>query len=131
MHRDVDEKKIRITVEKGILTLEGCVSWNFQRRAAVDLLRVLKGVRGINNYIQVHPEVRSENIRESIRQSLARNARLDADNIYVKVEGSKVMLQGTVSSLAEGDDVEYAAWSAPGVTAVENKLVIVEEGDED
>lgn len=48
--------------------------------------------------------------------------------IFVDVRGSRVMLRGVVSSLAEGEDVEYAAWSAPGVTEVDNKLVIEEEG---
>jgi osmotically-inducible protein OsmY len=128
MHRDIDEQKIRITVDEGIVTLEGNVTWNFQRKAAAEVIKGLKGVRGINNYINVRPDVPPESIREKIRESLRRNVRLNADRIIVDVAGSKVTLKGTVSSLSEGEDVEYAAWSAPGVMEVDNKLVVEEEG---
>ncbi|MBN8852064.1 MAG: hypothetical protein BGO55_26525 [Sphingobacteriales bacterium 50-39] len=128
MHRDIDEKKIRISVDEGIVTLEGSVNWNFERRAVAEVIKGLKGVRGINNYVNVRPDVPPESIREQIRESLRRNVRLNADRIIVDVADSKVMLKGTVSSLAEGEDVEHAAWSAPGVVEVDNKLVIEEEG---
>jgi osmotically-inducible protein OsmY len=129
MHQGIDERRIRITVDEGIVTLEGSVNWNFQRRAAAELIKGLKGLRGINNYINVRPDVPPESIQERIRESLRRNARLNADRIMVDVAGSKVMIRGAVSSLSQGEDVEYAAWSAPGVTEVDNKLVIQEEGD--
>ncbi|HVU94157.1 MAG TPA: BON domain-containing protein [Puia sp.] len=129
MHQDIDERKIRIAVDEGMVTLEGSVTWNFQRRAAAELIKGLKGIRGINNYIRVRPDVPSEGIRERIRESLRRNVRLNADRIIVEVTGGKVVIRGAVSSLSEGEDVEHAAWSAPGVVEVDNKLVIEEEGD--
>jgi len=125
-NRYVEAKKIRVTVDKGIVTLEGSASWNFERKAAAEIIKGLKGVRGINNYIVVKPDVPPTDVKKSIEEMLARHATVDPENISVVVEGGKVILWGTVRSLAEGDDVEYAAWSAPGVEAVDNRLKLEE-----
>lgn len=125
-HRHVEEKKIRVTVDKGIVTLEGSANWNFERRAAAEVIRGLRGVRGVNNHILVKPEILPSDVKKYIEESLARYVTLDPEKITVEVEGSKVILRGMVRTLAEGDDVEFAAWSAPGVAIVENKLILDE-----
>ncbi len=125
-HRHVEEKKIRVTVDKGIVTLEGSANWNFERRAAAEVIRGLRGVRGVNNHILVKPEILPSDVKKYIEESLARYVTLDPEKITVEVEGSKVILRGMVRTLAEGDDVEFAAWSAPGVATVENKLILDE-----
>ncbi|HYR06456.1 MAG TPA: BON domain-containing protein, partial [Longimicrobium sp.] len=53
-----------------------------------------------------------------------RGAELDADRIRVEVEGSRVILSGTVRSYAERRDAERAARNAPGVTEVENLIIV-------
>jgi osmotically-inducible protein OsmY len=55
---------------------------------------------------------------------LIRNAEIDARRITVEVQGSKVILRGTVSSYAEKKAAEETAWSAPGVTEVDNRLEV-------
>jgi len=125
-HRHVEERKIKVTVDKGIVTLEGSANWNFQKTAAAEVVKVLKGVRGINNHIFVKPAVPPDEVKKCIEDSLSRYATLDPDKIAVEVQNSKVILRGTVRSLSEGDDAEYAAWSAPGVTEVENLLMLDE-----
>lgn len=123
-HRHVEERKIRVTVDKGVVTLEGTANWNFQRAAAAEVVKVLKGVRGINNHIIIKPAAPPGEVKKSIEESIARYATLDPEKITVEVQDSKVILRGSVRSLSEGDDAEYAAWSAPGVTAVENRLML-------
>lgn len=125
-HTAVQEDRIKIKVEDGVVTLDGEVEWNFQREAAVDAIKSLYGVRWVNNAITLKAGVVAGDIRKKIKDSIARNATLDADKVSVEVAGNKVILRGTVRSFAEREDAEYSAWAAPGVTAVENKLMVEE-----
>ena len=118
-HTAVQEDKIKITVEEGVVTLDGEVDWNYQRQAAVDTIKSLYGVRWVNNAITIKTGVIANDIRKKIKDAIARNAAVDADNVSVEVAGSKVILRGIVRSFAEREDAEYSAWAAPGVTAVE------------
>lgn len=125
-HTAVMEDKIKIKVEKGIVTLEGQVDWNFQRTAAANAIQYLIGVRGVSNFITVKPGITPNDVRQKIKASLQRHASVDADKITVEVTGGKVVLSGYVRSFAEMDDAQLAAWSAPGVTSVENRLTLEE-----
>jgi osmotically-inducible protein OsmY len=118
----VPVEKIKITVSKGWVTLEGEVEWQFQKQDAERDIRNLWGVKGVTNLITVKPRIKPSDVKEKIEQALIRSAKTDADRITVDVEGSTVTLRGTVHSFAEKEEAERAAWQAPGVISVKNQI---------
>jgi osmotically-inducible protein OsmY len=116
--------KLDVTVSQGWVTLKGEVAYAFQKMDAERAIRHLSGIKGITNLIVVKSPVLPSDLKASIEKALVRNAETDAQHITVDVEGSKVILRGTVRSFAERKAAEEAARSAPGVSEVENKLII-------
>ncbi len=116
--------KVQATVSKGWITLKGTVNWQFQREDAERVVRRIRGVKGVTNLITLASRPASDEINRKIEEALVRSARNDASKITVDVEGSKVILKGTVRSWAEKDEAERQAWAAPGVTSVENRIQI-------
>lgn len=123
-HTEVPDERIQVKVSNGWLTLEGEVDLYYQRHAAETAVRYLMGVKGVNNRITLRKAAAPADIKERIRTSLKRQAELDADHITVEATGSRVTLRGTVRSLAERRDAQRAAWNAPGVTSVENDIIV-------
>jgi osmotically-inducible protein OsmY len=117
-------EKIKIIVKNGWVTLEGNVEWQYQRQTAENAVRHIKGVRGVSNMIQLKPRAEPSEIKRKIQDAFRRNAEVDANRIEVETRGSEVVLKGTVRSWIEREEAERVAWSAPGVTKVEDRIVV-------
>jgi osmotically-inducible protein OsmY len=120
----VPTDKLDVTVSKGWVTLKGEVEWNYQKDDAERVVRRLAGVKGVSNLITVKPRLKPSELKGKIEHALVRSAETDAKRITVEVDGSKVILKGTVRAYAEKQEAERVAWSAPGVTSVENRITI-------
>lgn len=123
----VPRDHIKVTVRHGWITLEGEVQWNHHRTAAERAVEHLSGVKGLTNAITVKPHATPTEIVGHIDAALRRNAYLDARTIRVETHGHKVILRGNVRSYFEREEAERVAWSAPGVSQVENHLLVTPE----
>ena len=122
----VPHDRLKVTVERGWVTLEGEVDYYYQAEEAERSVRHLTGVKGATNLITVRsqPTPSVEEVKRRIKEALQRGAEFDADRIGVEVQGHKVILNGTVRSYAELRDAERAARNAPGIIDVENHLTV-------
>jgi osmotically-inducible protein OsmY len=120
----VPQGRIRVLATRGFITLEGDVDWHYQKRAAEDATRSLRGVRGMSNQIAVTAHVRVGDVKSKIEAALKRNAEIDAKKVIIETDDGSVTLSGLVRSWAEHDDILTAAWAAPGVTKVVDHLAI-------
>jgi osmotically-inducible protein OsmY len=124
-HVSVPRSRIKVVVEDGWIALKGNVDYQYQKEAAEDAIRGLRGVKGVRNTIIVTPpSISPGNINQKIEKALERAAQVDAQKITVETEGGKVILHGDVRTWAEREEAERAAWAAPGVFAIENDIRI-------
>lgn len=115
---------IRVIVKDGFVTLEGQVDWDYKRNLAANAVRRLSGVKSVSNEIKVKSKIVPKEVKGRIVAALHRIAQVDAEHITVDVSGSKVLLKGTVRSWPEREEAQRAAWAAPGVTEVENRITV-------
>jgi osmotically-inducible protein OsmY len=116
--------KISLTVSRGFVTLKGEVPWQYQKEEAERVVRHLRGVNGVINEIVVKPQVTPSDVRKKIQDALVRSAAIDAGKITVEVQGNKAILKGSVRAWTEREEAERAAWSAPGISSVENRITL-------
>jgi osmotically-inducible protein OsmY len=121
---DVPEQGVKARVEDGWVWLEGEVEWQYQRSAAERDVRYLTGVKGVTNLITIKRRASAPDVKQRIESALKRHAEDDANGIVVEATDGMVSLRGTVRSFAEKIDAQSAAWSAPGVTKVEDHLMV-------
>ena len=120
----VQSDAVKITVEKGWITLTGQVDWKFQKEAAADAVRFLSGVVGVSDQITITPSVKAAVVKADIEAAIKRAATEDARQISVGVSGGDVTLSGSIQSWAERDLATQSAWNSPGVTKVIDKMTL-------
>jgi osmotically-inducible protein OsmY len=119
-------RTVAVTVQDGCVTLSGEVDWEYQRNEAEHAIRRILGVRGIYNEIRLQPRIPTVQIAREISRAFQRNAQLDADTIHVTDDRGTVRLTGRVRNWTEWAAATRAAWSAPGVAAVDNELSVTD-----
>jgi osmotically-inducible protein OsmY len=115
---------IKVSVEKGWVTLDGEAEWDYQRSAARDAISDLIGVGGVTNNIVLRTKAQPADIKARIEEALKRSAESAGHKISVSVSGDRVTLTGHVNSFSEIEDARIAAWNAPGIMTVDNRLTI-------
>lgn len=123
LHNEIPDS-VQAAVHYGHVTLTGTVDWHYQRVQAEKAVRYIHGVRQVADRITVVPRAAGRDMRKRIAQALYRNATLDAKHIDVTVTGSVVHLKGTATTWLQRDAAERAAYDAPGITVVDNQIVV-------
>jgi osmotically-inducible protein OsmY len=113
------------TVKNGLVTLNGAVDWQYQRDEAEFVAGNIVGISDVYNEIQlVRPTPEADDVQHAIKNAFTRDAKLDADSLVVSTRDGTVSLSGTVHSWSERDAAVAAAWAAPGVTSVDDRLTV-------
>jgi osmotically-inducible protein OsmY len=123
-------ENIKVVVRNGWVTLEGETEWQHQRLAAEQAVRSLVNVRGITNLIRMNPRTAPDAIERTIQKALKRNAMVNRNGISVEANGGEVVLSGTAGSWPKREEAERVAWSAPGVSEVNNHIVVNADCDD-
>ena len=74
--------------------------------------------------ITVTPRVQAGEVKSRIEAAFRRSAEVDSQKVLVETQNGKVTLRGDVRSWSERQEAERTAWSAPGVTQVDNLIMI-------
>jgi len=117
-------ENIKVLVHHGYVTLEGKVEWYYLKEEAGRAVRRLRGVMGVTNSITIEPSAKPAEIKHRIEDAFRRSAQVDADRITIEAHGGEVTLRGKVRSWSERDEAQQTAWSATGVTKVNNEITV-------
>ncbi|PXY40418.1 ornithine aminotransferase [Flavobacterium cheongpyeongense] len=120
----VAEDHVKVKVEDGWVTLEGELTWNFQRQDAKTAISFLPGVKGVTNEIKIKSDIKDAIEKKDVEKALARSWSLNAKNITVTVNGTNVKLTGFVDSIYQKDQAEKIVWKTPGIWSIDNDLVV-------
>ena len=115
---------IKAEVSDGVVNLSGLADWQHQREEARSQVANVRGVKEVVNNIELRERLTPENVKEQIEAALARNAELEAQHIDISIDDGKVTLSGRVKAFYERNLVEAAAWRAPGVHKVVDKIEV-------
>jgi osmotically-inducible protein OsmY len=111
-------------IEDGFVTLTGTAEWQYQRDEAEFVAANILGVIDVWDEIALTEMPDAGDVKHAIKSAFKRNAKLDADDLKVETSNGTVTLKGIVGSWSEHDEAVGAAWAAPGVRRVEDKILV-------
>jgi osmotically-inducible protein OsmY len=112
-------------VYEGYVTLTGTAEWQYEREEAESVAANIRGVVDVDNEIEITgPPPDADEVKDAIKHAFKRNARLDADALSVESSNGTITVKGTVSSWTEHDEAISAAWAAPGVQKVHDRILV-------
>jgi osmotically-inducible protein OsmY len=118
-------KTVNAKADSGVVTLTGTAAWQYQRQEAEFVAGNVPGVADVDNQIALTtPQPTAGDVKQAIERAFQRNANLDAEGLSVGTRGNTAVLSGAVSSWDERDAAVAAAWAAPGVAAVQDRIVV-------
>ena len=120
----VPANKLQVMVENGWVTLAGETTWRFEAEEAERVAAQIRGVKGVSNAIKITKRVQAGDVRKGIQAAFTRQADLDAKAVNIAIDGGKVVLSGHVRAWYERQAAERAAWAAPGVTQVVDRIAV-------
>lgn len=120
----VPNGKISVKVEKGWVTLDGELHWNYQREAAKNAVKHLAGVKGVINNLKIRSETHDAIEKKDVESAIDRNWAVEDSDINVSVSGTTVTLTGTVDSWYQKEEAGRIAWNTPGIWHLKNELAV-------
>jgi osmotically-inducible protein OsmY len=120
--------QVRVVVRDAHVVLEGEVEWFWQKKRIEAIVRAIKGINVVTNLIAIQPRIAAADVKRRIEDAFRRSAEVDARRISVETHDREVTLRGTVRSLAEKEEAQRTAWSAPGVSRVVDQIVVSPPG---
>lgn len=117
-------KDLQVKVENGFVTIHGNTEWEYKKNNVNTILRYLKGIKGINNRVNIVPHISQISVKSEIENALRRRAQTTASGITVSVDSNTITLAGKAPSLLEKRLAIDAAWSTPGVAKIVDHVSI-------
>jgi len=123
----LDSTRVMVSASHGRVMLSGSVPTyeDSQRRAAERAVGRVPGVRGITDKIELTAEPIPSDVVDRVAAALRRNAVVDDTTIEVSNVGQTIYLDGVTTSWFGKKAAEDAAWGAPGVAQVVDRVTII------
>lgn len=123
--RSIPLDRIHISVTDGVVTIHGDVDHEPERGRVEAVLGKLEFLRGVVNELVVKAPIKAEFVRDKVRQALQPISAINAEKIDARTIGTHVVLRGAVNSWHERNVAEAAVWSVPGVSSIDNQIVVL------
>jgi osmotically-inducible protein OsmY len=120
----IPEDKLTVKVDKGWVTLEGELPWDYQRVAAKNVVNYLKGIKGVSNNIKIKSESQITIDQKAVKDAIARSLSIKGNETEIIVDGTTVTIRGTVNSWYQKEAIEHITWKTPGICILKNELVV-------
>lgn len=122
----IDDGGIKVSVDNGVVMLDGSVPSYWQKFKAQDLAGNVKGVIDVDNDLSIAPlkNYADDLIKEEVTAEIGRNLKDNGTMVDVTVDNGIVTLSGRVPDLSSYRAAENISYYVRGVINVNNQLYI-------